>query len=137
MRLKNLMTIKALYCLIIGIPLMVNPYEFMTFLNLSLDINGVVMARLYGGFLMGNLVLTWLIRNDTGSIALFASVLYLFVYNGINFGVSLWATVTGIMGGLGWLVIAIYLFFTIGFGYFIFGKLKRHKIIDVISLNIF
>ena len=122
MKLKTLMIIKAIVCLIFGIPMLLVPAKLMSFYGLSLDPNGMVMARLYGGALLGNLLLTWFCKNDSGSISLRAAVLYLFVYDGINFIVCLSAVITGIMNAFGWSAVAIYLFFAIGYGYFQFKK---------------
>jgi hypothetical protein len=39
-------------------------------------------------------------------------------YNSLGFVVTLYAVLSGWMNPLGWLVVALYLFFAIGFGYF-------------------
>lgn len=122
MRIKNLMIIKAIICIGFGIPMLLIPAKLMSLYGLTLDPNGIVMARLYGGALLGNFLLTWLSRNDPGSITLRAAILYLFVYDGINFIVTLVATIIGIMSSFGFSAVAIYLFFTIGYGYFQFLK---------------
>ena len=85
MKIKTLMICKAIVCLGFGLPMLIVPTFLMGIYGLELDLNGVVMARLYGGALLGNLLLTWFARNDTGSTTLRAAVLYLFVYDGINF----------------------------------------------------
>ena len=126
MKIKTLMICKAIVCLGFGLPMLIVPVFLMGIYGLELDLNGVVMARLYGGALFGNLLLTWFARNDTGSTALHAAVLYLFVYDGINFFVTLWATLTGIMGIIGWSAVAIYLFFTLGFGYALLNYKKSN-----------
>ena len=122
MNIKQLMIIKAVVCLGFGIPMLLIPAQLMTLYGISLDANGALMARLYGGALLGNLLLTWFCRNDPGSITLRAAILYLFVYDGINFIVTLVATITGIMGLFGYSAVAIYLFFTVTYGYFQFVK---------------
>lgn len=118
MKLKNLMISKAIICLGFGLPMLLIPVQLMSLYGLSLDPSGIVMARLYGGALLGNLLLTWFCRNDPGSIAMRSAVLYLFVYDGINFIVTLVAVINGVMNTLGWSAVGIYLFFTVGFGYF-------------------
>lgn len=122
MKLKNLMIIKALICLGFGVPMLLVPAKLMALYGLTLDSSGIVMARLYGGALFGNLLLTWFSRNDPGSPTLRAAVLYLFVYDGINFIVTLVAVISGIMNTFGWSAVGIYLFFTVGYGYFQFIK---------------
>jgi hypothetical protein len=122
MKLKNLMIIKAIICLGFGVPMLLVPAKLMSLYGLTLDSSGILMARLYGGALFGTLLLTWFSRNDTGSVTLRAAVLYLFVYDGINFIVTLVAVLSGIMSAFGWSAVGIYLFFTIGYGYFQFVK---------------
>ena len=116
------MILKSLICLVFGISLLLIPMQLMSLYGLNLDVNGIVMARLYGGAMAGIMMLTWFGRNDTGSIALYATILFLFFYDAINFLVTMWATISGAMGSLGWSAVLIYLFFTVGFGYYIVGK---------------
>ena len=122
MSLKNVMICKAIICLGFGIPMLLVPAMLMSLYGLQLDSNGVMMARLYGGALFGTMLLTWFARNDEGSMALRAAVLYMFIYNGINFVVTLTATLTGVMNAFGWSAVIIYLFFTLGFGFHQFKK---------------
>ncbi len=122
MKLKNLMIIKAIICLGFGIPMLLVPAKLMSLYGLTLDPGGMVVARLYGAALLGNLLLTWFSRNDTGSVALSAAVLHLFVYDGLAFIVTLVAVISGVMSAFGWSAVGIYLFFTVGYGYFQFVK---------------
>ena len=94
MKLKNLMILNAFFCLLIGIPMLLLPAKFMALFGLNLNPGGMIMAQLYGGALLGNFLIAWFSRKDTGSISLYAAVLYLFIYNGINFLVIFWATTT-------------------------------------------
>jgi len=122
MKIKHLMIIKAIICIGFGIPMLLIPSKLMSLYGLTLDVNGIVMARLYGGALIGTFFLTWFSKNDPGSITLIAAILYLFVYDCINFIVTLVATIIGIMSTFGYSAVAIYLFFTIGYAYFQFFK---------------
>ena len=124
MKLKYLMIINAFVCLVIGIPMLLVPAQLMSLYGLNLNPGGIMMTRLYAGALLGNFLVAWFCRNDTGSISLYAAVLYLFIYNGINFLVTLWATLEGIMEILGLTVVIVFLIFTIGFGYTLIARLK-------------
>jgi len=118
MKLSNLMIIKAIVCLMFGIPMLLVPAILMSLYGVTLDSYGILVARLYGAALLGNLLLTWFSRSDPGSVALRAAVLHLFIYDGLAFIVTLVAVVTGIMNAFGWSAVGIYLFFTVGYGYF-------------------
>lgn len=120
MKLSTMMVIKAVVCLVFGILFLLVPEPLMSFYGVTLGAGGVFVARLYGAALFGNLLLTWFARNDDGSEALRAAVLALFVYDAIGFIVALMAQLAGLMNGLGWAVVGLYLFLALGFGYFQF-----------------
>lgn len=122
MKIKSMMIIKAIVAIGFGIPILIIPAKLMSLYGLTLDQSGMIIARLYGAALLGNFLLTWFCRNDPGSVSLRSAILSLFVYDGACFIVTLLAVITGIMNVLGWSVVATYLFFTIGFGYFQFVK---------------
>ena len=122
MKLRNLMVVKAIVCLGFGVLLLAIPGQLMSLYGVTLQEGGVLMARLYGASLVGTLILTWFSRNDPGSEALRAAVLGLFVYDAIGLVVAVLAMLSGVMNALGWSVVAIYLFLTIGYGYFYFMK---------------
>ena len=122
MKLRNLMISKAIICFVFGIPLLLVPARLMSLYGVTLDMNGIFMARLYGAAMCGILFLTWFARNDPGSEALRAAVLFLFIYHFLNSIVTFVAVITGIMSAFGWSAFAIYLFFMVGFGYFQFVK---------------
>lgn len=122
MKLRTMMIIKAMVCLGFGILLLAVPGSLMAFWGVSLDPGGEFMARLYGASVIGNLCLTWFAKNETESEALRASVLALFVYDAIGVIVALFAVLTGVMNSLGWIVVGLYLFLALGFGYFQFAK---------------
>jgi hypothetical protein len=122
MKLRNLMVIKAIVCLGFGILLLAIPGLLMSLYGVTLQEGVILMARLYGASLVGNLMLTWFSRNDPGSEALRAAVLGLFVYDAIGLIVAVLAMLSGVMNALGWSVVAIYLFLAAGYGYFYFVK---------------
>ena len=120
MKLSNLMIVKAIVCLGFGVLLLAIPGLLMSLYGVTLQEGGILMARLYGASLVGNLMLTWFSRNDAGSEALRAAVLGLLVYDAIGLIVAIVAMLSGVMNALGWSVVATYLFFTAGYGYFQF-----------------
>ena len=76
-------------------------------------------AREYGSSLFGNLFLCWLARNAAESDARRAIILALFVYDLIAFVMTAITVISGVLNPLGWSIVVIYLFFTLGFGYFL------------------
>jgi len=124
MKFKTLMIIKAVVCLCLGVPILLAPVFFYSLFEASLNSGGVFAAREYGASLIGNLMVTWLARKATDSEALRAIILGLCIYDAIGFVITLIAQVAGVLGPLGWFAAAIYLFFAVGFGYFLLPQKK-------------
>lgn len=122
MSFKTLMVIKAFVCLIFGIVMLIFPGALFSLLGVTLGPGGSIPAREYGAALFGNLMLTWFARKAGDSDARMAIILALFVYDAIGFVVILIASIGGLLNALGWLVAVIYLFFALGFGYFLIKK---------------
>ena len=119
MSLKNLMIIKALVCLVFGILLLAVPDKLLLIFGAELTDGGIFTAREYGCALFGNLFLCWFARNAAESDARRAIILALFVYDLIAFVMTTLTVVAGVLNFLGWSIGVIYLFFTIGYGYFL------------------
>lgn len=122
MKFKTLMLIKAVVCLFFGFLLLVFPNQLMTIMGATLGAAGLFTARAYGASLVGNLMLTWYARDAEKSTARRAIILDLFIYDAIGFVVALTNVLNGTLNWLGWGIVAVYLFFTIGYGYFWFAK---------------
>jgi hypothetical protein len=124
MKLKMLMIIKAIVCLCLGIPILLVPNFIYSIFGASLAVGGVFAAREYGASMMGNLMLTWFARNSQESETRWAIILALFVYDAIGFVITLIAIISGALNPLAWLIVALYLFLALGFGYFLIPKSK-------------
>jgi len=119
MKFKTLMVIKAVVCLGFGPLLLFWPGPLLTLLGSSFGPGAAITAREYGAALLGNFMLTWIARNAEESVARRAIVWDLFVYDAIAFVAMLLIQLSGGLDLLGWGVVAIYLFFALGFGYFL------------------
>jgi len=124
MKLKTLLIIKAIVCLCLGVPILLVPGFTYSIFGATLAAGGIFAAREYGASMIGNLMLTWFARNSQESDARWAIVLALFVYDALGFVVTLIAILTGALNPLGWLIVALYLFLALGFGYFLIPKRK-------------
>ena len=124
MKLKTLLIIKAIVCLCLGIPILFVPDFIYSIFGGTLSAGGIFAAREYGASMMGNLMLTWFARNSEESETRWAIVLALFVYDAIGCLVTIVAILSGTLNPLGWLVVALYLFLALGFGYFLLPRRK-------------
>ena len=119
MKFKNLMVIKALVCLTFGILMLAVPYQLLSVFGATLSDGGMFTAREYGASLFGNLFLCWFAKNAAESDARRAIILALFVYDLIAFIMTAITVISAVLNPLGWSIVFIYLFFTLGFGYFL------------------
>jgi len=124
MKFRTLMIIKAAVCLVLGVPILLMTKFFYGIFGMELGPAGVFAAREYGASLLGNFLLTWFGRHVTDTKARRAITLGMTVYNGIGFIVTLITVLSGEMNILGWGPVLIYLFFALGFGYFLINPTK-------------
>jgi len=122
MTFKTLLILKAMVCLVFGIFLLVLPGWLFGMLGATLGPAGTFAAREYGAALFGILILTWLARNTGDRIARRAILLQLLVYDAIGFLVTLLAVLSGSLNSLGWGIVVVYLFFTLGPAYVLIGN---------------
>ena len=124
MKFKTLMVIKAVVCLGFGPLLLFVPGPLLTLLGSTFGPGAALTAREYGAALIGNLMLTWFARNAEESVVRRAIILDLFVYDAIALVATLLIQLSGGLNLLGWGIVAVYLFFTVGFGYFLLPQKK-------------
>lgn len=118
MKFQTVMTIKAVVCLALGVPILLMPEFTYSIFGITLEPGGAFAAREYGAALIGALMITWFARKAQASETRRAIALGYCVYDAIGVVVSLIATLTGVTNPLGWSIVVIYLFFTLGFGYY-------------------
>ena len=124
MKFKTLMVIKAVVCLGFGPLLLFLPGPLLTLLGSTFGPGAALTAREYGAALIGNLMLTWFARNAEESVVRRVIILDLFVYDAIALVATLLIQLSGGLNLLGWGIVAVYLFFTVGFGYFLLPQKK-------------
>lgn len=122
MKFKTLMVIKAAVCLVLGIGILISPEFVYSIFGATLSITGVFVAREYGASLIGNMMLTWFARGAQESETRRAIILGMFFYNTIGWIITLIAIFLDVLSPVAWLAFVIYLFFSVGFGYFMFQK---------------
>jgi len=121
MKFKTLMIIKAVICVTFGLLLLVFPGFLLNLMGAKLGPGGLFTAREYGAALIGTLLLTWFAKDAGQSQARRAIILDLFIYDGIALVVTSYNVISGVLNWLGWGIVAIYLLFTVGYGYFWFN----------------
>ena len=122
MRLRTFMPIAAVLALVFGLAFILIPAQLMSLYGVTLEAGGQWVGRYLGSAFLGIGVLTWLARNTTQGGALRAIVLGDFVTSATGLVVAVLHGIYGPGNALLWSTVAIYLFLTLGFGYFQFMK---------------
>jgi hypothetical protein len=122
MTFRTLLVIKAIVCLLFGPILLLVPGLLFKLLGTSLGAGGSFTAREYGAAMLGTMVLTWVARSVAEARARRAILLDLFVYDAIGFVVTLLVVISGVLNPLGWGIVVVYLFFTLGSGYLLLAR---------------
>ncbi len=118
MSFRTLMIIKSIVCLVFAPIMLFAPGWLLTLMGAGYGGGAPLTAREYGASLVGNMLLAWLGRNVIDSLARRAITWNLFIYDAVGMIATLYILGTGAINFLGWGVVAVYLFFTIGFGYY-------------------
>ena len=91
--------------------------------GLTLDINGMLMARSLGIALISNALLFWWNKNIRQTEKSQRNILLAnFIYNLVVTPVVLMATLNGVMSSMGWIPVGLHIFLAVTFGYFAFKK---------------
>lgn len=122
MKLNTLMVINAIVAALFGIAFVLVPAQVIQLYGITVDAPLKYVGQLLGAAFVGFAILTWLARNATDSDARRAIVLALFVSDGVGFVVALIGQLAGVVNSFGWLNVAIYLLFALGWGYFQFTR---------------
>ncbi len=121
MKLSSFLMVKAIVCFLFAIGYIVVPVATGSIYEITLDPDGIVMARFFGALLLGIGLILWLSRNADWSL-LKGITLSLFIADTIGFVIALVAQLSGVMNSLGWIIVAIWLLLALGLGYFRFLK---------------
>lgn len=117
MSFRTLLIIKAAVCLAFGLFLLLAPATLLDLLGATLNDGGTFTAREYGAALIGTLLLSWFAKDVKAADARGAILLDLLVYDLIGMVVTLLVVLSGVLNALGWAIVAVYLFFTLGSGF--------------------
>ena len=117
MTFRTLLIIKAVVCLVFGIFLLLAPGVLLGLLGTALNEGGTFTAREYGAALVGTLLLTWFAKDVKAADARRAILLDLLIYDLIGVVITFLVVLSGVLNVLGWAILVVYLFFTVGAGY--------------------
>jgi hypothetical protein len=121
MNLSNFLTVKAIISIVFSSALLTVPEPLMSMFGVQLSETGVFIVRLFGVDVMGIGFVCWFSRKSRGRLVS-DIVLGLFIADAIGLIVLTIGQLSGIMNPLGWANVVVWLFLTLGLGYFRFIK---------------
>jgi hypothetical protein len=117
MNRSEFLSLKAIISIVFSIALIIVPALLLSIFGVELTETGVFVARLLGVDMLGIGLVCWVSRSL--KIRLVTDiVLGLFIADAIGSVVLIIGQLRGIMNPLGWLNVAVWLFLTLGLGYF-------------------
>lgn len=122
MNLRNLFILTAVVALVFGLGFLILPDQLLQLYGIELSEAGLYIGRLIGTVFIGVGIITWQARYSNDSSARRAIVTGLFIDFLLGLVVSIMMMFSGLVNALGWSTVIIYLFFTLGYGYFQFIK---------------
>ncbi|MBI4790759.1 MAG: hypothetical protein HY782_27335 [Chloroflexi bacterium] len=122
MTLKNWMIFKSIVCIVFGVGFVFAAAPLMTLYGATLNATGTLFAQFLGASFVVLAIYLWLARNVTDAEANRAIVLAVFVGDAVGFIVALLAQLSGMFNALGWMIVALWLVLSLGFGYFLVVK---------------
>lgn len=127
MTAKAFLIIVAILTAIFGLGMVLAPGKCLATLGLTPDVSGDVAGRIAGTALIGLAVGFWYAR-DADMSGMMSPAAKGVLYGGCIFNilgviVAIWATISGTMGPMGWVLAVIHLILAIGFIYF--AEMKR------------
>jgi hypothetical protein len=121
MKLSTFLMVKAIVCLVFGIGFAVVPTTVGSIYALTLDPDGLIMARFFAALLIGIGIILWISRNADWNV-LKGITLSLCIADTIGFIVALVGQLSGNMNALGWIIVVIWFLLALGLAYFRFLK---------------
>ena len=119
MKIKLVMSIKAIVVIFFGLGFIFLTETLMSFYGMELSSGALVAGQLLGQMYFLIALLLWLCRNTQEASTKKAFAIAVTIGDAIGAVVCLLATLSGAMNAMGWSSVAIYLIFTLGFGYFL------------------
>jgi hypothetical protein len=123
-KLKHLFIANAVVSVPFGAGCVLAPHLFLSLFGATLGPVGALMMQYGGAWLIGLGLLTWFTRDEADSKAGRAIALALLVAYLVAFVVSVLGQLAGVLNLLGWMPVAIQVFFAVGFGTLLFAQQK-------------
>lgn len=123
MKLKNLFIFHSVVALVNGGSLVLAPKFYLGIYGISLSSDTeIFLAQLLGAALLTYCIVSWYAKDAEASVARSAIVIGFFTTLTIGSIIALMGQLSGLMNGLGWGIVVLYILLAFGYGYFQFVK---------------
>ncbi len=122
MNLRNLYLINMIVALLFALGLLLGASTVLSFYGMKIGPSEELEAQLFGSALLIPALLSWFAKDFADAEAKRGTVTSFFVSAVVSLIVSLLGTLSGAMKSAGWSAVIIFLFFAVGYGYFLFIK---------------
>lgn len=122
MNLRNLYLINMVVAFVFGLALLLGASTVLAFYGMKTGPSEELEAQLFGSALLIPALLSWFAKDFADAQARRGTVISFFVSAAVGFIVSLLGTLSGAMKSAGWSAVIIFLFFALGYGYFLFFR---------------
>ncbi len=122
MKLSNVMLVKSIVCIVLGVGLVIMPVPLMALFGVALNPVGAITAQFLGAAFLVLAIYLFLARDVADPVAGRAIEVAVLVGDAAGFLVALMAQLSNQMNQLGWIIVALYLLLALGFGYLLVAK---------------
>jgi hypothetical protein len=122
MRLSSLLIFNAIVATIFGLTAVLLPGLLYSTYGLTSDAGAQLVAQFFGAALIGDVVISWSLRNVEPGPTRQAVTLALFAQAAIGVLISLIAQFSGVLNTFGWVNVLLTGIFAVGFGYYRFVR---------------
>jgi len=119
MKIKSIMSLKAIFGIFLSLGFLFFTRTMLSLFGMNVNAGEIVVGKLLGQMYLLMTLLLWFCRKTSEATTKKAFAISITIGDAIGAVVCLMAVLSGTLNSLGWLPAAIYLFFTIGFGYFV------------------
>ena len=120
MRLSTVFVFNAIVDAIFGLTAVLVPGVLYSTYGLTSDAGAQLVAQFFGAALLGNVVITWNLRNIEPGSTRQTLTLAFFLQAAVGLFISLIAQFGGVLNALGWLNVVLTGILALGYGYYRF-----------------
>lgn len=125
MTLRSFFTILAVLSFLFGTGFVLAPAQVLSNYGIETSPALALVGRLFGGLLLTLSVILWLAKDFRDEAAVRAVLLGALLGDIVNLLVATMGTLSGTSNALGWSTVVIYLYGTLGSGYFLAARTSQ------------